>query len=345
MIIFFSLFSLIALVFFYNLDHVRKNFFFLITVRFVCLTNLWVLSMPQWCFAWWELREWATEKLQGKLLCLSWSQLGKQELRFWILCFCKIPGNAEKSYEHSKSFLLISNSTFRCFRNLLGLRASSCGFIPSEKHVIVIGGSVQCLFVFPKPHSGFLWHLAVIIFVMPLVHNVCNNLLCSASGLLVDSGVKSAFGQVSVCSSSCASQVVLPTLRMFSDLFSFQSLHNLPKKPNISSCACQKLSPTARLLLQEFVGHQSANRSQHLNPTSMNYSDGTIKDQIIFVCMKGSKLNWQTKPDSCCHISGVLDLKSSQGCFNTILCLHFPVVLEDPLGRKQQIIQYRNRSW
>lgn len=60
--------------------------------------------------------------------------------------------------------------------------------------------------------------------------------------------------------------------------------------------------------------------------------------------MEGSKLNWQMKPDSCCHISGVLDLKSSQGCFNTVLCLRFPVVLADPLGRKQQIIQYRNRS-
>lgn len=50
------------------------------------------------------------------------------------------------------------------------------------------------------------------------------------------------------------------------------------------------------------------------------------------------------KPDSCCHISGVLDLKSSQGCFNTVLCLHFQVVLEDILERKEQIIQYRNRS-
>lgn len=60
--------------------------------------------------------------------------------------------------------------------------------------------------------------------------------------------------------------------------------------------------------------------------------------------MEGSKLNWQMKPDSCCHISGVLDLKSSQGCFDTVLCLHFPVVLENPLERKQQIIQYRNRS-
>lgn len=158
----------------------------------------------------------------GEIIILVLITIRQVGPRFLNSLFCKIPGNAKKSYEHSKSFLFISNSTFRCFRNLLGLGASSCGFIPSEKHVIVIG-SLQCLFVFPKPHSSFFWHLAVIIFVMPLVQSICNNLLCSASGLLANIGVKSAFGQVSVCSSSCASQVASPILRMFSGLFGFQT--------------------------------------------------------------------------------------------------------------------------
>lgn len=60
--------------------------------------------------------------------------------------------------------------------------------------------------------------------------------------------------------------------------------------------------------------------------------------------MGGSKLNLQMETNFCRYISGVLDLKSSWGCFNKILCMQFPVVLEDLLGRKQQISQYMHRS-
>jgi len=60
----------------------------------------------------------------------------------------------------------------------------------------------------------------------------------------------------------------------------------LPKKPDTSSCACHKPSLTARLLLQDFVGHQSADRSYRLNPASVNHHGRTIKD-CITVCARG----------------------------------------------------------
>lgn len=140
--------------------------------------------------------------------------------------------------------------------------------------------------------------------------------------------------------------VAVPVLRMFSiDFYGFQSLHNvclkseIPPPVPVRNCHLQP-DRCFRNLLGISLQTDPTIWIQPPWTTVM----GQLKTKLWCVCMEGSKLNWQMKPDSCCPISGVLDLKSSQGYFNTVLCLLFPVVLEDPLGRKQQIIQYRNRS-
>lgn len=147
MIIFFSVFSRITLVYFYNLGHVRKSFF---SYSRICLPHKFVSSVgasAMFCLVWaMGVSHWGTT---GEIIMLELITNGQVGSRFQNSLLCKISCNARKSYEHSKSFLLISDSTFRCFRNWLSLGASSCGFLPSEKHVILIGGSVQCLFVPP----------------------------------------------------------------------------------------------------------------------------------------------------------------------------------------------------
>lgn len=166
MIVFFSLFSVTYFSIFYNLGHYENKFLFLVTVRSVCLTNVWVLSVPQravFSLVWAKgVSHWGTTGEIIMLELITFRQVGP---KFLNSLPCKIPRNAKKSYDHPKIVYLFQ--TFRWFRNRSNLGASSCGFIPSElKHVIVIGGSVQCLFVLPEAHNGSFLHLAVIISVI-----------------------------------------------------------------------------------------------------------------------------------------------------------------------------------